>query len=145
MATALAVVGVISAFAGAREQRKIGRAQRKQNRLTNKIAAITRRRNVKRGIAASRIQVAQQQAAGFQLGVAGGTAVAGATSGVISDTASGIGFSNLQFTGQQFQAGFADDISTAQGNQATFGAIGSIAGGLSQNPQAVAALTSLVS
>ncbi len=145
MATALAVVGVISAFAGAREQRKIGRAQRKQNRLTNKIAAITRRRNVKRGIAASRIQVAQQQAAGFQLGVAGGTAVQGAAAGVVSDTASGIGFSNLQFTGQQFQAGFADDISRAQGNQATFGAVTSIAGGLSQNPQAVAALTNLVS
>jgi|LGOV01.1.fsa_nt_gb hypothetical protein len=143
MATALLVVGAIGAVAGAVEQRKIGKAQRKQNRLTNKIAAITRRRGVKRQIAASRIQVAQQQAVGFQLGVSGGSAVQGASAGVLSDTASTIGASNLQATGQGFIAGFQNDISRAQGNQSIAGAVTSIAGGLSSNPQAIAGLEDL--
>lgn len=140
MATALLVISAIGAVAGAVQQRKIGKAQRRQNKLTNKIAAITRTRNIKRSIAASRIQVAQQQALGFQLGVSGSTAVQGAGFGVLSDTASSIGQSNLQFAGQQFSAGFADDISRAQGRQATFGAITSIAGGLASNEQAVVGL-----
>lgn len=143
MATGLLVVSAIAAVAGAVEQRKIGKAQRRQNKLTNKIAAITRRRSVKRQIASSRIQVAQQQALGFQLGVSGGTAVAGGTAGILSDTASTIGASNLQATGQGFLAGFQDDISRAQGNQAIAGAVTSLAGGLAVNPQAVAGLEDL--
>ena len=118
MATGLAIVAAIGAVAGAVEQRKISKAQRRQNKLTNKIAAITRQRSIKRSIASSRITVAQQQAAGFQLGVAGGTAVQGAAAGVVSDVASTIGASNLQFTGQQFISGFQDEISRAQQAQA---------------------------
>lgn len=144
MATALLVVAAVGAGASALEQRKISKAQRRQNKLTNKIAAITRQRNVKRSIAASRIQVAQQQAAGFQLGVAGGTAVQGAVGGVVSDVASAVGQSNLQFTGQQFISGFQDEISRAQQAQAGFGALSSISGSLAGNPQATAALTNLV-
>lgn len=143
MATGLAIVSAIGAVVGAVEQRKIGKAQRKQNKITNKIAAVTRRRGVKRQIAASRIQLAQQAASGFQLGVAGGTAVQGAQAGVQSDTASTIGASNLQATGQGFIAGFQDDISRAQGNQAIAGAVTSIAGGLAVNPQATAGLEDL--
>lgn len=144
MATALAVVSLLGIGVQAVQQRKIGKQQRRQNKLTNKIAAISRRRNVKRSIAASRIQVGLQQSLGFQLGVSGGTAVQGATSGVISDTASTIGASNLQFVGQQFQAGFADNISRLQGTQALAGSVSQIAGGLAANPQATAALESLV-
>jgi len=144
MATGLAIVAAIGAVAGAVEQRKISKAQRRQNKLTNKIAAITRQRNVKRSIATSRIQVAQQQALGFQLGVSGGTAVEGARAGVISDVASTIGQSNLQFTGQTFISGLQDEISRAQSAQAGFGAVTSIAGSLASNPQAVSALTGLV-
>ncbi len=145
MATALAVVSVISAVAGAKEQRKQSRAQKKQNKLTNKIAAVKRNRDVRRSIAASRIQVAQQQAAGFQLGVSGGSAVQGGTAGVLSDTASGIGFSNLQNTGQGFIAQQSDIISNSQSRQATFGAISGISGSLAANDKATAALTDLVS
>ncbi len=144
MATALAIVSIIGIGAQAVQQRKVSKAQRKQNRISNKIAAISRRRDIKRSIAASRIQTAQQQAAGFQLGVSGGTAVAGATAGVLSDTASALGQSNVQFTGQQTLAGLSDDISGFQENAAAFGAVASIAGGLANNPQARAALESLV-
>jgi len=144
MATALAVISIIGIGVSTVQQRKIGKQQRKQNQLTNKIAAISRRRNVKRSIAASRIKVGLQQSLGFQLGVSGGTAVQGGTAGLVSDTASAVGASNLQFTGQQFQAGFADSISRSQGTQALAGAVTQIAGGLAANPQAVAALSSLV-
>ncbi len=144
MATALAIVSIIGIGVSAVQQRKIGKEQRKQNRLTNKIAAISRRRAVKRSIASSRIQVGLQQSLGFQLGVSGGTAVQGSTAGLVSDTASAVGASNLQFTGQQFSAGFADNISRLQGTQALSGAVTQITGGLASNPQAVAALESLV-
>ena len=144
MATALLVVSAIAAVGSAVQQRKISKAQKRQNRLTNKIAAISRQRDVKRSIAAQRIQVAEQQAIGFQLGVAGGTAVLGAGAGIIGDTATAIGQSNLQFTGQQFIAAQQNRISTAQQAQAGFQAVGSIAGSLAGNPQATSALTSLV-
>jgi len=144
MATALAVISVISAVAGAKEQRKQSRAQKKQNKLTNKLAAVKRQRDVRRSIAASRIQVGQQQSAGFQLGVSGGTAVLGGTAGVLSDTASGVGASNLQSVGQGFIAQQSDIISSSQGRQATFGAVSNVAGGLALNDKATAALTSLV-
>ena len=143
MATALAVVSIIGAVAGVVQQKKISKEQKKQNKLNNKVAAIERTRNVKRSIAASRIQVATQQAAGFQLGVSGGTAVQGAGAGVLSDTASTIGQSNLQSVGQGFIAASQDRVSTAQTNQAAFGAISSITGSLSQNEKAVAALESV--
>jgi hypothetical protein len=143
MATALAIVSVVSGIFGGIKQSKIAKAQKKQNRLTNKIAAITRRRNVKRQIAASRIQVAQQQSAGFELGVSGSTSVAGAVSGIVGDTASSVGASNLQATGQGFIAGLQDNISSLQGQAGLFSTISSIAGGIAGNEQSVAGLEDL--
>ncbi len=143
MATALAVVSVVAGVFSGVKQNKIAKAQKKQNRLTNKIAAITRRRNVKRQIAASRIQIAEQQSVGFQLGVSGSTAVQGAVSGIVGDTATSIGQSNLQATGAGFVAGLQDNISSLSGQIGTISAIGSIAGGLAGNEQAVAGIESL--
>ena len=147
MAAAALVITAISAVGSAVQTRKASKAQRKQNKIQNKIAAISRQRNVKRSIAASRIQTAQQQALGFQLGVSGGTAVQGAVQGVRGDVATSIGQSNLQLVGQEFSAGFADDASRAQETGALFGAAGSIAGGFvgSGGAQNRAALSSLVS
>lgn len=140
MATALAVISVVSAVVGAVKQNKIAKAQRKQNKIANKVAAITRRRGVKRQIAASRVRAAQAQAAGFSLGVGGSTAVQGAVAGVRSDTASTVGFSNLQSAGQGHIADLQNNISLLQQQQATVGAIGSIAGTLAGNPKAVAGI-----
>ena len=141
MATALGVVSLIAGVYSGVKQNKIAKAQKRQNRLTNKISAITRRRNVKRSIATSRIQIAQQQAMGFNLGVSGGTAVQGAVSGIVGDTVSSIGASNLQATGSGFIADIQNNISSLSGQVGTLGAISSIAGGLSTNDQAVAGLT----
>jgi hypothetical protein len=143
MATALLVISAASAIFSGVQQRKISKQQKKQNRLTNKIAAITRRRNIKKQIAASRIQIAQQQAAGFTLGVSGSTSVAGAVAGVTSDTASTIGASNLQSVGQGFIAGFQDNISDLSGSIGISNAIGGLAGAIGANEKAVAGLEDL--
>jgi hypothetical protein len=146
MAAAALIITAVAAIGGAIQQRKISKAQRKQNKLINKVAAITRQRDIKRSIAASRIQVAEQRAVGFQLGVGGSTAVQGATQGVIGDVATAVGQSNLQLVGQQFSAGFQDDISRAQQAQAGFQAVGAVAGAFTGagGGQNVTALTSLV-
>ena len=143
IAGVLAIVGAGAAVAGAVQQRKIGKAQRKQNRISNRIAAIARQRAIRRSIASRRIAVGQAQAAGFNLGVAGGTAVQGAVGGLVQDTASAIGASNLQTAGSGFIASLQDRISGFQQSAASFGAFSNLAGGLSQNPQGVAALTSI--
>lgn len=145
MATAALVISFVGAVGGFVQARKMAKAQKKQNKITNKVAAIARQRSIKQSIAARRIAVAQQQSIGFNLGVSGGTAVAGGVAGITSDTASAIGASNLQFTGQQFVSGLQDDISGFQQNANAFGAVSRFAGGVASNPQAVAALDSLVS
>jgi len=131
MAVAAGVITAIAAVAGAVQQRKISKAQKKQNKIQNRVAAIARRRNIRKSIAERRIRTAELQSVGFQLGVGGGTAVQGSVAGVTSDTAGAIGASNLQFTGQQAVADLADRISGFQSTQAAFGAVQSIAGSFS--------------
>ncbi len=138
MATALLVISAASAVYSGVQKRKITKEQKKQNKLSNKIAAISRRRNVKKQIAASRIQIAQQQSAGFELGVGGSTAVQGAVAGITGDTASSIGASNLQFAGQGFLADMQDNISDISGQIGISNAVGALAGGIGGNAQAVA-------
>jgi hypothetical protein len=128
MATAALVVTAVFAAASAYSTNKAGKVQRKQNAISNRIAATQRTREVRRSIAARRIQTANTQAQGFQLGVAGGTAVQGATFGLASDSASSIAASNQQFTGQQVLSGLSDKMSRLQSQASTFGAISSLAG-----------------
>lgn len=127
MEAALAI-SVISAIGGAVQQRKISRAQKKQNKIQNRLSAIKRSRDTKRAIAQSRIQRAELEAAGFQLGVSGGSAVAGSTAGVQSDTASAIGASNLQTVGSASIADLSNQISGFQQVGQAFQSVGQIAG-----------------
>ena len=140
MATALAIVSIVAAGVGAVQQRKAAKVQKRQNEVSNRIAANTRMRSVRRSIAAGRIRRGQIQAAGFSQGVSGGTAVAGALGGLASDQASAIGASNQQFTGQQTLASLSNEITDVRSSAATFGAISNIAGAASQ-PQAFEALS----
>lgn len=140
MAAALLVVSAISTIASAVKQKKIAKAQEKQNKIANKVSAIGRSRKIKQAIASSRIQAAEAQAAGFQLGVSGGTAVQGAVQGVRQDTASAIGSSNLQTAGSGFIADIQSSISSLQGQVSTFQTISSIATSIAGSPQAVGAL-----
>lgn len=144
MATALLVVSAIGVGASAIQQRRASREQRRQNVVQNRVAAITRSRRVRQTIAQSRIESARLTSLGFQLGAEGGTAVQGAIGGVASDTASAIQASNLQFTSQQSLVSSQNRVSGLQSTGALFGAVGSVAGGLAQSPQATAALTNLV-
>lgn len=146
MATGLLILSAVSAIGGAIQQRKVSKAQRKQNKIQNRIAAISRRRNIRRSIAERRIQTAEIQSVGFQLGVSGGTAVQGAVAGVTTDVAGAIGASNLQFRGQQAVADLANRISGFQQTQQAFGAVGAIAQqfGGEQGAQSRAAVADLV-
>lgn len=149
MATGLLVLTAVAGVAGAVQQRKISKAQRRQNRINNRIAAVSRQRNIRRAVAASRIERAQVLSTGFQLGVSGSTAEQGAVGGIQSDIASNVGFSNLQFTGQQALSSLSDRISGFQQRANTFGAVANLAGTFtgavgSEGSQNRAALTSLV-
>tara|TARA_R110000772_G_scaffold166198_2_gene277857 strand:- start:9 stop:449 length:441 start_codon:yes stop_codon:yes gene_type:complete len=133
MATALAVISVVAAGIGAVQQRKAAKVQKKQNEVSNRIAANQRVRSVKRSIAAGRVRRGEIQAGGFAAGVAGGSAVAGATGGLSSDQASAQGASNQQFTGQVALTDLSNQITSLQSKAATAGAVGAVAGGLAAN------------
>ncbi len=142
MATAALVVGAISTVSSVIQQRKAGKEQRRQNQIQNRIAATRRVRDVRRNIAAARIRRAEAQSAGFEFGVAGGTAVQGAEFGITGDLASSIGASGQQFTGQQAVVASQNQVSSLQQSAATFGGIANLAGQFDE--QSVAAITSLV-
>jgi len=141
MVTAAAVIGAVAAVGSVVQARKAGKAQRRQAQISNRIAATRRVRDVRRSIAEARIRRAQAQSAGFEFGVAGGTAAQGAAFGVTGDLASSIGASGQQFTGQQVLAAGQDRISSLQQSAATFGGIANLAGQFDE--QSVAAITSL--
>ncbi len=140
MATALLVVSAISAVAGVVQQRRASKEQRRQNIAQNRVAAISRSRRVRQAIAQQRVETARLQSTGFQLGVAGGTAVAGSVAGVASDTSSAVQASNIQFTSQQALAASQNRVSGLQSSGATFGALSSLTGAIGGNEQAVAGI-----
>lgn len=142
----LQVVVGVAAVAGTVQQRRAGREQRRQNEIQNRIAATRRVRNIRRTIAEARIRRGQAEAAGFQFGVSGGTAVSGAVAGITSDVGGVIGAANQQFTGQQAIAESQNRVSQLQQSASTFGAISSLAGQFTgaQGAQNVAAIQSLV-
>lgn len=128
MATAALAVTIVSAVASNVQQNAATRAEKRRNRVANRLAAVKRTRDTRRLLAQSRIQRAEVQQAGFNLGVSGGSAVQGAVGGITSDTASSVGASNRQFTGQQALAGISDSISSLRQSAVNFGGISSIAG-----------------
>lgn len=135
MALGLGIIAAVGAVFGAVEAHKQTQAQKRQNKITNRIAATKRARDIKRAVALNRIKAGELQAAGFQFGVAGSTQVSGAVGSLRSDQASAIGASNQQFTGQQVLSSVSDEIAQHGSNIATAGAVTSIAGGLAGNQQ----------
>lgn len=134
MAVALGVVSVVLAGVSAVQQRKAAKTQRKQNEVSNRIAANQRVRSVRRSIAAGRVRRGQLEAAGFAGGVAGSSVVAGATGALATDVATAQGASNQQFTGQLALSSLSDTISRQQSRAAVAGAGSQIAGGLANFP-----------
>lgn len=141
MVEAALVVSIVGGVSSIVQQRKAGKEQRRQNQIQNRIAATRRVRDVRRSIAAARIRRAEVQSAGFEFGVAGGTAVQGAEFGITGDLASSIGAANQQLTGQQVLAAGQNRISSLQQSAATFGGIANLASQFDE--QAVASIQSL--
>jgi hypothetical protein len=128
MATAALVVAAVGTVGSIVQQRRASKEQRRQNKVSNKIAANKRARDIRRQIAARRVQVAEAQASGFAFGVEGGTAVQGAVGGLTSDFASSIGAANQQFTGQQALASSQNRVSSLMSSANTFQGVGQLAG-----------------
>ncbi len=122
------VVTLLSTAVSVNESRKARKEQKRQGEIRTRIAANKRVRDIKRTIATSRVDRAAAEAAGFQFGVSGGSAVQGASAGIGSDTATSIGASNQQFTGQQAIQASQDRVAGFQGNSSIFGSIASISG-----------------
>jgi hypothetical protein len=128
MSTISLVVTLISTALSVNESRKARKEGVKQTKIRNRIAANKRVRDIKRTIAKSRVDRASAEAAGFQFGVSGGSAVSGATAGIQGDLGGSIGAANQQFTGQQAIAESQNKIAGFEGRSQTFGSIASISG-----------------
>lgn len=126
MATALLTITAIASIGSIIQNRRASQEQRRQNRIQNRIARITRSRNIRRAIAERRIRTADIQSLGFQLGVAGGTAEQGAAAGITSDVAGAIGQSNIQLVGQESAVASANRVSRLQTSAGTLGTVSSI-------------------
>lgn len=142
IAGVFAVIAATAAVGSIVQQRKAGKEQRRQIEIQNRLESTKRVRNIKRAIASARVRRAEVQAAGFQLGVAGGTAAQGAAAGVTGELASAIGAANLQLTGQQAIAASQTRVSEFQQSASTFGAISSLAGQF--DAQSIASIQELV-
>lgn len=123
----MSAVSTIAAVIGIKKQRDVSKEQRRQNSIRNRIASTKRVRDIKRAVAATRVRRAEAQAAGFDLGVSGGSAVQGAVAGISGDLASSLAAANQQFTGQQAIAASQNIISSLQQDIATLGAVGQLA------------------
>jgi len=141
LGTVLKVITAVAAVGSAVQARRAGKEQRRQNEISNRIAATKRVRNIRRTIAEARIRRGQVEAGGFQFGVAGGTAVQGAVAGITSDVGGAIGAANQQFTGQQAIVASQNRASGLQQSAATFGSISNLASQFT--PQNIAAVTEL--
>jgi hypothetical protein len=138
------VVGAGAAVMGVIQARKAADAAKKRNEVANRIAASKRARDIRRSVAEARIRRGATESAGFGFGVAGGSAVAGATGAQQSDLGSAVGASNQQFTGQQAVTSITNRISDLNQSIATIGSIGNLAGQLTdrQNLETVGSLFS---
>ena len=145
MATGALIVSLVGAAASISQTRRAGREQRRQSDIQNRVQATRRVRNIRRTIAEARIRRASAEAAGFQFGVAGGTAVQGAVAGITGDVAGAIGAANQQFTGQQAVTDSQNRASELQQSASTFGAISNLAGQFTgtSGAQSIAAIQSL--
>ena len=122
------VVTLLATAASVNESRKARKEQKRQGEIRTRIAANKRVRDIKRTIAKSRVDRAAAEAAGFQFGVSGGSAVSGATAGIGSDTATSIGAANQQFTGQQAIQASQDRVAGFSSKASIFGSVASISG-----------------
>ncbi len=128
MASAALIITAVSATASVRQARITSKEQQRQIEIRNRIEATKRVRNIKRAVASARIRRGEVEAAGFDLGVQGGTAAQGAGAGITSGLASSVAAANQQFTGQQAIGASQSRIASSQALATTFGAISSLAG-----------------
>ena len=126
MATAAAVIGIGSSLASVNESRKANKANQKAARAQRRRAEIQNARSRRQTLANARRLQAQTIAQGVNQGISGGSSVQGAAGSVITQAASGIGFSqqlsSLDRTSFENQLSAQRSLSRGQ----TFGAFGDL-------------------
>lgn len=128
MAAAAAVVSVGTGLFGAAQSHRAAREGREANRAQREQAALQQAREIRRGIAQSRVQQARQMAMGQARGTSGGSGTIGAVSAEGAETGANVGwayqslgFQNQMFSAQlnqqryQYQAGLANALSNVAG------------------------------
>jgi hypothetical protein len=134
--TAAPVISAVGTGVGIVQQRQASQEAKRANRLERARANMEQVRNIRRAIAASRVQQAQVAAAGVEMQGTPGSGMQGMQAGVAASTGGSVGFAGNQFSIQQkrfnatgradaamSRAGIAQGISkiaTAAGGQ-TFG------------------------
>lgn len=126
IATVALVATAGTAIYGAIQNRDANKERKRQAEVANRIEATKRISNIRNAIARGRVQRAEQEAAGFGLGVSGGTAVAGAVAGTQGGVNSAIAASNQQFTGQQAVAAIGNRAQRYSNNAQLASDIGGI-------------------
>lgn len=127
MSGAALAIFAVSAAISTVQGIQASQAQKRQNRIANRLAAIKRARDIRLAIGRRRVQVANVEAAGVALNVQGGTAVEGASSSITSSTAGIISAANQQITGQRTLADISNEISTFQQQSIFAGGLASLA------------------
>ena len=132
MAVTTAVIASVSAVssgvAGALSASAANKAQRKAGKLERAQAQINQNREIRRAIAAKRLQQAELLQGAEALGTRTNSAVSGAVGSLSTQTAANIGFSNTQFGTQRAQSTILQSGAT---RAARFGGVSSLFGGIS--------------
>lgn len=131
-ATVATVGGAGATVAGVHQSRQAAQDGREANRAEANRVQVEQARNIRRAVAASRVQQAQAQAMGVQSGVADGSGVAGAVVGTGAATGAGIGHAN-QVQSLQMRSFQAQRSQMAAQSRSSMYAAGATAlGGFSQ-------------
>lgn len=125
-----ALFSVVSAVQQRKAQKKAEKAQEQAAKVANAQANLKRQREIRQAVAQSRVQAAQTQAAGFAAGAPGASGVQGAQSGIWSDTASSVSFSNQMFGMEEARVGYMNQAARAQSRANMWGTIGGVGQGL---------------
>lgn len=119
-------LGVASTTASVVQGQEAAAENKEANRLSKMQSRMTQARNIRRGIAASRVAQAQMASAGEVMGTAGGSAISGARAAESAQTAGGVGFAGTQqaMSGRRLTHLGRSDQATANAN--TFAGIGKL-------------------
>ena len=117
VAAVAAVVGTVSSVASSRKQAKASKTQREgeeaARRVENATSRLANQREIRKRIAAQRIEQGNLEASAESSGVAGSSSLFGAVGGSQASAAGDIGFARARFSGSAGAAGIRGDAASS--------------------------------